>query len=66
MEARKTVGIIFICAYCGGKSTRLPTSGMYEGTSRLAFHIKLCTACGPVNLELLMLCGEATMKSYLN
>jgi hypothetical protein len=47
----------FICEVCGENGINPATMGI-ESERNIARSIQLCRGCGPIDLELMQLCGE--------
>ncbi len=66
MQTRQNPGVIFICPYCGNISRSIPICGVFSANGGAMYPVGLCINCGPLNLELLALCREATVGAYMN
>jgi hypothetical protein len=66
MQTRKNPGVIFICPYCGNTSRRVPVCALFSTNGGAMYPFGLCIRGGPLNLELLALCGEAGVGVYRN
>jgi hypothetical protein len=60
-SARKS----FYCEICEEANLHPLTMGI-ESSDRRSSVIQLCRACGAVNLDLMQLCREATIRCSLN
>jgi hypothetical protein len=66
MEANGILKVVFICPYCGTITRRVPVCGVSSTNGGAMYPVALCIECGPLNLELLALCREATLATHIN
>jgi hypothetical protein len=66
METNRIPKVIFICPICGNATRRVPICGLFSTNRGAMYPIGLCIKCGPLNLELLTLCREATLETDRN
>ena len=57
--------VFYICAICEQGSRKRLTGGL-TCIGSFALPILVCPSCGPIDLELMQLCVEATIRYLLN
>lgn len=57
--------IIFTCDICGECSEGFPLGGLTDIAS-MTFPINACPHCGPIHWEVMQICRETTVGSFLN
>lgn len=57
--------IIFSCNICGECSDKLPLGGLTD-TASVTRPMSTCPSCGPIQWEVMQVCKEITLGSFLN